>query len=133
MRGAEGIALVVVAWGAVTFISCIALYAVESGINPSITSPLDALWWGVATISTVGYGDVTPVTPEGRLVAGVLMLFGIGLFGAITGIVTNTLLTASRSAPAQDLVGQLERLVALRSAAQLSPEQFEAAKARLLA
>jgi voltage-gated potassium channel len=133
MRGAEGIALVVVAWGAVTIISCIALYAVESGVNPSVTSPLDALWWGVATISTVGYGDVTPVTPEGRLVAGILMLFGIGLFGAITGIVTNTLLSVSRSAPGEDLVGQLERLVALRSSADLSPEQFETAKARLLA
>lgn len=133
MRGAEGIALVVVAWGAVTLISCIALYAVESDINPSLRSPLDALWWGLTTISTVGYGDVTPITPEGRLVAGVLMLFGIGLFGAITAIVTNTLLSASRSAPAEDLVGQLERLVLLRSTANLSPDQFETAKARLLA
>jgi voltage-gated potassium channel len=133
MRGAEGIALVVVAWGAVTLISCIALYAVESDINPSLRSPLDALWWGLTTISTVGYGDVTPVTPEGRLVAGVLMLFGIGLFGAITAIVTNTLLSASRSTPAEDLVSQLERLVALRWSADLSPEQFETAKARLLA
>ena len=131
MRGAEGIALVVVAWGAVTVLCCVALYAVESDLNPSITSPVDALWWGVTTISTVGYGDVTPITPEGRLVAATLMLLGIGLFGAITAIVTNTLLT-STSRDDTDLVGQLERLAALRSASQLSSDQFEAAKARLL-
>ena len=41
--------------------------------------PFDALWWGVVTLTTVGYGDVTPQTPEGRLAAMALMLLGIGL------------------------------------------------------
>jgi voltage-gated potassium channel len=131
MRGAEGIALVLVAWGAVTVLSCVALYAVESDVNPSIRSPVDALWWGVTTISTVGYGDVTPITSEGRLVAAALMLLGIGLFGAITAIVTNTLLSSTTRDKA-DVVGQLERLAALHSASQLSSDQFETAKARLL-
>jgi voltage-gated potassium channel len=49
-----------------------------------VSSPLDALWWGVVTLTTVGYGDVYPVTPEGRLAAAILMLLGIGLFGLIT-------------------------------------------------
>jgi voltage-gated potassium channel len=132
MKGAEGIALVVAAWTAVTLMSCAAFYAVEVGVNPSLHSPLDALWWGLTTLSTVGYGDVTPVTAEGRLVASALMLLGIGLFGALTAIATNTLLASSRTSGEPDLVGQLERLAALRSASDLSAAEFEIAKARLL-
>jgi voltage-gated potassium channel len=132
MRGAEGIAFVIVAWTAVTLMSCVAFYAVESGVNPSLHSPLDALWWGLTTLSTVGYGDVTPVTPEGRLVASALMLLGIGLFGALTAITTNTLLASSQSSGGNDLVGQLERLAALRSASQITSAEFDVAKARVL-
>jgi voltage-gated potassium channel len=45
----------------------------------------EALWWGVATITTVGYGDLYPTTLEGRLVAVALMIGGIGLIGFVTG------------------------------------------------
>jgi hypothetical protein len=65
-------------------------------------------------------------------VASALMLLGIGLFGALTAIATNTLFASSRSTAGADLVGQLERLAALRSASQLSSAEFEIAKARLL-
>lgn len=41
---------------------------------------------GVETLSTVGYGDCTPVTPIGRLLAGIVALLGIGLFAVPTGI-----------------------------------------------
>lgn len=44
----------------------------------------DALWWAFATITTVGYGDVTPRSPEGRAVAVFLMVIGISLFGMLT-------------------------------------------------
>jgi len=46
----------------------------------------DALWWSVATITTVGYGDKYPVTSAGRVVAAILMISGIGLFGAFSGL-----------------------------------------------
>jgi voltage-gated potassium channel len=142
MRGSEGIARVIVAWSAVTVISCIALYAVESGANREIEDPFDALWWGVSTLSTVGYGDVIPVTPEGRLVAGALMLLGIGLFGAITAIATNSLVYSearlaearlSEARTAGGPVDELERLAALRASDALSAEEFTAAKERLIA
>jgi voltage-gated potassium channel len=45
----------------------------------------EALWWGVATITTAGYGDFYPTTLEGRLVAVALMIGGIGLIGFVTG------------------------------------------------
>jgi voltage-gated potassium channel len=46
----------------------------------------DAIWWAVSTITTVGYGDVYPVTPEGRILAMILMVSGIGLFGILSGL-----------------------------------------------
>ena len=57
--------------------------SVERG-QDSITSFPDALWWSFVTVTTVGYGDLSPVTPTGRAVAVVLMLVGIGLFGGLT-------------------------------------------------
>ncbi len=73
------------AWLAVAVICSIGLYIAESGVNPAVGDPLDALWWGVVTLTTVGYGDVFPVTPEGRLAAAGLMILGITLFAAIHG------------------------------------------------
>jgi voltage-gated potassium channel len=49
----------------------------------------DALWWTLTTISTVGYGDRYPVTPEGRLVAAALMVGGIALLGVVTGVIAS--------------------------------------------
>ncbi|MFC3964591.1 potassium channel family protein [Nocardia jiangsuensis] len=49
----------------------------------------DALWWSAVTVTTVGYGDYYPVTPEGRLVALILMTFGIGLIGFAIGTTTS--------------------------------------------
>ncbi|MEL6346960.1 MAG: ion channel [Myxococcota bacterium] len=45
----------------------------------------DALWWAVVTVSTVGYGDITPRTDAGRIVATVLIIFGVGVVGYIAG------------------------------------------------
>jgi voltage-gated potassium channel len=53
--------------------------------DASIRTFGDALWWAAATLSTTGYGDVAPVTPEGRLIAVLLMGCGLALLGAVTG------------------------------------------------
>lgn len=55
----------------------------------NIKSPSDAIWWAVVTVTTVGYGDRYPVTDAGRVVAGVLMTVGVGLFGTFTGFVAS--------------------------------------------
>ena len=54
-----------------------------------ITNSSDALWWIMATVTTVGYGDVYPVTNAGRVVGVIVMITGIGLFGTITGFLAN--------------------------------------------
>jgi voltage-gated potassium channel len=57
----------------------------------NITTFGDAVWWALATITTVGYGDQYPVTPTGRAVAGALMLAGVALLGTITAALASWL------------------------------------------
>ena len=61
-------------------VCAMALYFVEIGINPSIKSPEDTIWWAFATLTTVGYGDVVPITLPGRIIAICLMFTGGVLF-----------------------------------------------------
>ena len=61
----------------------------------------DALWWSIVTCTTVGYGDISPSTTVGRVVAVILMLFGIGLIGMLTGAIT-TFFTQRDKQPADE-------------------------------
>lgn len=56
----------------------------RSAPGANIHTPMDALWWGLVTITTIGYGDKFPVTTEGRLVAGVMIIFGVAMISTIT-------------------------------------------------
>ncbi len=94
----RGFAWLLLAWLGVMVVCSAAMYVAEKGANNAIENPFDALWWGVVTLTTVGYGDVVPHTIEGRLAAMALMLLGIGLFGAITATITSYFLTATCAA-----------------------------------
>lgn len=61
-----------------------AMFAFEFGVNPNLQGFDDALWWSVVTLTTVGYGDIAPVTAAGSIPAVVLMVFGIGFVGMPT-------------------------------------------------
>ena len=80
-----------VAAGIVIIAGTVIMYKLESGAeNSQMTTLLDALWWCVATVTTVGYGDVVPVTNLGRIVALVYMFFGIILVTTTLAVISNT-------------------------------------------
>lgn len=68
----------------------------------NIKTPSDALWWALVTVTTIGYGDRYPVTNEGRLLAAVLIVFGIGLLASLTGYIASWIIKQSRSVEGEE-------------------------------
>ena len=74
------------------YVSSLAILQIERGHPDSpLTDLPTALWWCMVTVTTVGYGDVTPVTGGGRLIAAVLMVSGIALLGIVTATLASWL------------------------------------------
>lgn len=134
--GNRQIATIAVVWLAILVLTSFGMYAAEHGVNETINSPLDALWWGVTTMTTVGYGDIYPVTGEGRIAASILMVLGIALFGVVTATVTGIVLRPDderRTATTSDPLEQIHRLFELSTSGALTEGEFERKKAELLA
>lgn len=72
------------------------IYMFESGKNPAMKSIPTAIYWAVVTITTVGYGDITPVTPMGQFISTLVMLLGYSIIAVPTGIVVGETLTENR-------------------------------------
>jgi len=73
------------------FISGVMLYVFEGNDkNPNIHTIFDAFYWALITISTVGYGDISPVTHEGRIVSMLIIITGIGLISFLTSIIVSS-------------------------------------------
>lgn len=75
----------------------VVFYGLEQDSNPAIASLYDALWWAVVTLSTLGYGDITPVTGAGRIVAGFLIVMGVLVVAIPAGLLASELVTHSRN------------------------------------
>jgi len=67
----------------------IALYVLEEQINPNVDSLFDALYWSLVTISTVGYGDISPVTNEGRVISMLIIISGIAMISFATSVIVS--------------------------------------------
>jgi voltage-gated potassium channel len=96
----------------------IAILQVEIGPEANIKGGADALWWAFVTITTVGYGDRYPVTPEGRVIAVVLMAAGVGLFGAFSGFVASWFLSPKTHAQNNEITELRDEIRQLREAVQ---------------
>lgn len=70
----------------------------------------DSLWWSIVTATTVGYGDISPATGIGRVIAVILMIFGIGLIGMLTGAIT-TYFTSHRAVECTETDDELQALI----------------------
>ena len=82
----------------VGFVAALAVREAERNApDASITTFGEAVWWTITTISTVGYGDRYPVTVEGRVVAGALMVAGIALLGVVTASIASWFVESVRA------------------------------------
>lgn len=72
-------------------------YLVEKDTNHKLHSFIDALWWGFATATTTGYGDIIPVTIIGKILGIVLMLTGLAIFAMFTALFAETILTSTKN------------------------------------
>jgi len=67
----------------------LAFFSFEKGLNSNVNEFFDAFWWAFITVTTIGYGDIYPVTTEGRIIGMILSLLGVGLFSVITAELAN--------------------------------------------
>ena len=71
-------------------ISSSLMYFIENTAQPDAFSSIPAsMWWSIATLTTVGYGDIYPITPLGKLLGAVIAVLGIGLFALPAGMLAS--------------------------------------------
>lgn len=82
------------------------MYVVENEAQPQVFSSIPtSMWWGIATLTTVGYGDIYPITPLGRLLGALMAVLGVGMFALPAGIIGSGFaeeMTRKKSAAAKE-------------------------------
>lgn len=88
-----------------TFVSASLLYILENEAQPEIFSSIPAsLWWAVVSVTTIGYGDIVPVTTAGKAISGLLAFVGIALIAIPTSIIAGGFIEASTRERNKDLL-----------------------------
>jgi voltage-gated potassium channel len=105
------VSLALMAFLLVTF-SSVSILVFERQEGANIKSAEDAIWWSVATMTTVGYGDKYPVTTEGRVIGIILMICGVGMFAGLSGLVASVFLGGQerKSSELERILARLERI-----------------------
>jgi len=102
----------------VTMVGLIFAFAAIMRVVDSESFPTfgTALWWSASTVTTVGYGDVVPKQPFGRLVAAILMVLGFAFLSLVTGTIASALVSRhevdKESDPVVDAIDRLEQRIA---------------------
>lgn len=87
MRKREELTTILIVLGMLLLLVSSLMYYVENEAQPDKFSSIPAtMWWGIATLTTVGYGDIVPVTGLGRVLGALIAVLGIGIFALPTGI-----------------------------------------------
>lgn len=70
-------------------VASVLMYSIENSAQPDVfKNAFDALWWALATLTTVGYGDIYPITVLGKILSAIIAILGIGLVAVPTGIIS---------------------------------------------
>lgn len=94
----------------VTFTLGSIFYLLEFGINKALHSYLDAIYWALVTISTVGYGDISPVTQIGKIVSMFGIIFGIGMISFVTSVMVSAFSERFDELRNQDSINQVRKM-----------------------
>lgn len=99
LKGLTRPALIFLAFFANTLILIFAylFYWLEAGVNPTLTSFLDAIYFAVSTMATMGFGDIHPVTAPGKILAIVMMLMGTGFYVSFTAVLASMVMEIEQS------------------------------------
>ena len=87
----------------------IAIYVFEAHVNPKIQTLFDALYWALVTISTVGYGDIAPVTTQGRVISGIIIISGIAMISFVTSVIVSAFSVKLEELKENRLIHELNR------------------------
>lgn len=99
----EELAISLLVLGVIVYFAAFGIFYFEHQAQPDkFTSLMDALWWAVSTVTTVGYGDIYPITVGGRLFTFVVLIASLGLVAAPTGIFASALLSVRREDAERD-------------------------------
>lgn len=105
------------------------VFHLEHAVQPDkFASIPHAMWWGLATLTTVGYGDVVPITVLGKIVGGAMMIFGLGMFAIPIGIIASAF---SRDIHQRDFVVSFGMVSGVPAFSHLGPIQIEQIVRRL--
>lgn len=72
------------------------VYALENEVNPGFSNIPESVYWAIVTLSTVGYGDIAPVTVSGKIIASFIMIMGYSIIAVPTGIITAEMSTSKK-------------------------------------
>lgn len=121
------------------FISSVLMYGFEHTAQPEVFSnAFSGIWWSVVTITTVGYGDIYPVTIAGKVCGAVIALLDVGFIAVPAGILSAGFVEQTErdegvfSKTKESVPAQLRILFELKKENALTDEEFESAKADLL-
>lgn len=98
--------------------SSTAILHFEASPETNIKTAENAFWWAFGTITTVGYGELYPVTMEGRIIAAILMTAGVGLFGAFSAALAAWFLVPEDEATDAEIFELREEVRRLREAVE---------------
>lgn len=102
-----------------------------SGIDPAFESASDGIWWAWVTVTTVGYGDLVPSTPEGRIFGALLILMGIGLFSMLTASFSVLFITQDEKKLHKEQLNSIHRVADIEKRLERIEQKLEQTLERL--
>lgn len=93
----EDLILFTILSGMMLYFAALGIYHLERNAQPETFGSIpDAIWWAIVTLTTVGYGDATPITTGGRIFTGFVLLIGLGIVAIPAGLITAALLNTPK-------------------------------------